>query len=279
MKLRRKDAFTLVELLVVLAVIALLASLLLPALGHAKSRSTQIACMNNIRQLNIALTLYAMDHDDSLPYNLGATEITAMLARGQRYNWANTLLNWELDPGNTNTLLNTEASLGQYIGRAARVFLCPSDHAASALQRAAGWTGRSRSISMNAMVGHAGEFLLGAQNTNNPNYHQYRKFGEFTSASEIFTFIEEHPDSINDGYFLNRGGVDEWTDLPASWHNRGANLAYGDGHVEAHKWQNNSTLKPPWPDATNLPFPIPEEDLGDYYWLMKRTSAYEGYSH
>lgn len=60
-------AFTLVELLAVIAVVAILAALLLPALASAKAKATRIACVNNLKQLGLAINLYATDHDDSLP--------------------------------------------------------------------------------------------------------------------------------------------------------------------------------------------------------------------
>ena len=120
-------------------------------------------------------------------------------------------------------------------------------------------------------------FLTATGNSNNPSYHQYRRFSEFTSASEIFVFIEEHPDSINDGYFLNRAANHQWNDLPASWHNGSANLSFGDGHAESHKWVNQSTRKPARPDGANLPFPLDEGELSDFYWVMQRASTYEGY--
>ena len=274
---RGQAGFTLIELLVVIAIIAVLASLLLPALGQARNRAHQIACLNHLKQLNLAATLYGNDNEDRLPYNLGATEIKSMLLKGQKYNWANSVLNWELDADNTNVLLNTEASLGAYVGRVARVFRCPSDHAVSAIQRAAGWSERSRSISMNAMVGDAGAFMDGEDNRNNPDYHQFRRASEFISASETFVFIEEHPDSINDGYFLNRAANPEWNDLPASWHNGAANLAYADGHSEPHRWVNAVTRKPSRPDGANLPIALAEGERSDFYWLLRRTSRSDSY--
>ncbi|MCI0538303.1 MAG: type II secretion system GspH family protein, partial [Verrucomicrobiales bacterium] len=87
--------FTLIELLVALAVIGVLSSLLLPTLVKAKMRGHQIACLNNLRQLNLAWILYAHDYNDLLAYNLGSTEIKQILAQNQNYNWANSVLNWE----------------------------------------------------------------------------------------------------------------------------------------------------------------------------------------
>lgn len=75
---RRIHAFTLIELLVVIGIIALLAAMLLPALGKARYRASQVNEMSGARQLLIAWSLYAEDHSDSvLPgyrYGLNATD-------------------------------------------------------------------------------------------------------------------------------------------------------------------------------------------------------------
>ena len=196
-----------------------------------------------------------------------------MLARGQRINWADSVLNWELDSDNTNLVLNSDAALGPFISRNPRVFRCPVDEVVSSLQKRAGWSERSRSISMNAMVGDAGEFSHGGTNVNNPSYRQFIKLGEIPAPSDIFVFIEEHPDSINDGYFLNRALSATWTDLPASYHNGAANLAFADGHLEMHRWTLASTKPPAKPDSAGLPLALKENDRTDFYWLVRRTST------
>src|SRR5438477_222405 len=62
-------AFTLIELLVVIAILAIVAGLLLPGLYKAKMKGQQIACMNNIRQMQLAWHFYTLDNNDRLPRN------------------------------------------------------------------------------------------------------------------------------------------------------------------------------------------------------------------
>src|SRR6516164_7251532 len=146
--------FTLIELLVVIAVIAILAALLLPALSKARGRAEAIFCLNNTHQLILAWQLYADDHESFLPYNLGMNGSSFRT----NLNWVNNVMTWDLNSDNTNLATITGAGFGPYIGGATTIYHCPSDHALSDVQKAAGWGQRIRSYSMNAMVGNAGEF-------------------------------------------------------------------------------------------------------------------------
>src|SRR5262249_5425569 len=91
---RTSKGFTLVELLVVLAVITILAALLLPALAGARAKAGAITCLNNVRQLGLASQIYTDEFDQRLPYNLGEAEIHAAVAKNQFLNWNSSIMDW-----------------------------------------------------------------------------------------------------------------------------------------------------------------------------------------
>ncbi len=250
-----REGFTLIELLVVIAIIAILAGLLLPALGKAKMKAQGTACMSNIKQLSIAWFLYADDNEDRLVNNHGKPETTA-----KRQTWANNVEDWGMSDDNINPIYLTEGKLGPYTSKSAAIFKCPSDRAPAANGD------RIRSMSMNAMVGDPGELT----NVFNPTYVQFFTFADMADPSGIFVFLDEHPDTINDGFFVNRLDDYKWGNLPASYHNNAANFSFADGHTETHRWVAGGTVRPPVQGGVGGTFDA--SPTTDFQWVKDRTS-------
>jgi prepilin-type N-terminal cleavage/methylation domain-containing protein/prepilin-type processing-associated H-X9-DG protein len=269
---RVRLAFTLIELLVVVAIIAILAGLLLPALSRARAQATGLVCAANLRQMQTALLLYANDNQDRLVNNFDGGRPYRRPGVNLELNWVNNVLNWELDAGNTNLQFIVRTPLGQYVGRSTGLFLCPSDRVLSQIQRKAGWSRRVRSISLNAMVGDAGANVTNGGNIWNPDYRQYLRLTDVGRPIGIFAFLDEHPDSVGDGYFLNTVSEPTWIHLPASYHGGAGNFSFIDGHIETRRWRANSTRRPPRPDSGPLPFAVPADGRADFVWVAERTS-------
>ncbi len=268
----RVVAFTLIELLVVIALVAVLAAMLLPVLNQARARTQGFQSVNNTRQLTLAWFLYSDDHNGRLPYNLGGASGGKSPALKTNVNWVNNNLTWDLDSDNTNTAGLTEASLGPYANRTAQIYRCPGDRVLSKVQREAGWSHRVRSYSMNAMIGDAGDLSRTGENLNNPSYAQFFRITDIPRPSDIFVFVEEHPDSINDGYFLNKFYLRHWIDLPASEHVGAAPFSFADGHALIHRWASKSTQQPHQPDSVAYPLYVSANDTTDLNWVLTHTS-------
>lgn len=266
--------FTLIELLAVVLILGLGATMLAPALARTQPSGRTVLCLKNHRQLIAAWRMYAEDNGDKLIYNFSASATGAEISAQTYRNWANNVLDWTVNSMNTNTTLLAKGILAPYLGGNVALYHCPADTYASAVQRALGWQYRTRSISMNGFFGPYNLSNNSTANTFYPTYRQWLKTGQVPQPANFWVLTDEHPDSINDGLFIdnpNIAGASSWGDIPGSYHNGAANLAFADGHVETHKWLSNSTKLP----VRFFYFSSALDPLGrsDYQWLMTRATV------
>jgi prepilin-type N-terminal cleavage/methylation domain-containing protein len=116
---KRPAGFTVIELVVVIAIIAILAGLLLPALAKAKAKGQAIACASNSKQLQLCWILYADDHDDTMVPN----------ALGDSHAWIDGTGNSTANalPGATNVNTVRRGLLFKY-NSAEKIYVCPGQH-------------------------------------------------------------------------------------------------------------------------------------------------------
>lgn len=241
--------FTLIELLVVIAIIAILASILLPVLSKAKIKAQAIYCMNNGRQLMIAWQLYAGDNQDRVVNNAGVQESFAETANKTYRTWVNNVMDWSTSEMNTNTAYLKLGIFAPYVGHALGIYHCPADLYVSPDQRTAGFAARSRTAVMNGFVGQVDPNAVSAGNRVFPDFRQYLKISSIPNPGMVFVFLDEHPDTIEDGYFLNQpaelnGSNDAWNEKPGSFHGGASGISFVDGHSEIHKWRSLKTKVP-----------------------------------
>lgn len=226
----RFQGFTLIELLVVIAIIAILAALLLPALSKAKAKGQGIACLNNLRQLQFAWFMYAGDHGEHLVYNNDN-------APGEPTGWVTGWLPTATDATNVNLL--KQGLLWDY-NKSLPTYKCPADRS-TAIEADGKSYLRVRSISMNGHMNGNSSYTVATVST----YYTYRKYPDIVrpSPAAAFVFLDEHPDEIDDGYFLvNLTSHSGWGNMPANYHNGACGFSFADGHSETKKWRDEATL-------------------------------------
>lgn len=201
-----RRGFTLVELLVVIAVVAILAALLFPAFARAREKARQAACVSNVRQLGLAFQQYAQDNDEQLPAATDGGNGDGGVRGGWIYYrvWASSgVVPDAFDPA--------QGSIFPYL-KSAGVYVCPSDG-----------DGRRSGDS------YAVNSCTTAQDNLQP--HMGKSLAAF-DAPASFALLGEEGDATDDGNW--------WYGVNAlsARHTGGSNLAFVDGHV---KWYRPET--------------------------------------
>jgi len=198
-----RAAFTLIELLVVIAIIAVLASLLLPALGRAQDTARYARCLSQLRQIGLAVRLYAEDNEDEFPRSQHSAFAHSQLAWGRAVapQLAQNVTTW------TNLLRG--------------VYHCPSD------RRTTPWS-----------YGQNVYFELDPQNDDYPGSPQsWRRVASIPHPS-VTIFHAETPgtvDHVMPHFWMT---PQDATDVDAQRHKNRSNYNFVDGHSEAREFRS-----------------------------------------
>ncbi len=218
-----RGAFTLVELLVVIAIIAILAALVLPVLSGTKAQGRQAACLSNLRQFGFALQTYASDNAGGLVGNLAANPGSNSWVLG----------NLQIPAQSTNAVYLRQGLLFPYVNQPS-VYWCPADPSQT------GGQPRVRSYSMNGWVGSRYMATYPGQQ----GYRTFIRESEFATAgpAAIWTMIDEHEVTIDDGWFLvTMDDSQPFASFPATRHRRAYTWNFADGHAEPCRLRDPNT--------------------------------------
>jgi prepilin-type N-terminal cleavage/methylation domain-containing protein/prepilin-type processing-associated H-X9-DG protein len=218
-----RKGFTLIELLVVIAIIAILAAILFPVFARAREKARQASCLNNVKQLALAVHMYNQDYDEMICPSRLRTSLGYM-------HWTKFL-----EPYLKNT----------------NIWECPS----ATQPWAAPWQARLRAGGDgwgNFMDYGANSYVMLAENTIALATIKYPAETLLMGESDC---TRDAADGYNyPGYvwLLNDWGAAYGGFIPAR-HNDGANLSFVDGHAKWHSIALNPTSKYIGPIKMTLP--------------------------
>jgi prepilin-type N-terminal cleavage/methylation domain-containing protein/prepilin-type processing-associated H-X9-DG protein len=288
------EAFTMVELLVVIAAIGILAAILLPGLARGNQQAEGDQCLASLKQLSQAWLMYNGDNQGKLVPNGGeSTEPGSpneadLLPGGAISQWCPGRQDAGAGLGQLSPINAAPGSVNigwQYI-KAGLIY--PYVKNVQAYQCAADYTSitfsgveypRVRTRSMNTWLNPLGGYWDGGPN--DAGLRVFLKESDLTvpGPANTFLFIDEAPGSINDAFFVedpsyiphpNPGGaLGAWVDCPAGYHSNGAGISFTDGHALIKKWsdftiQNNPAV---WTS------PVSAYNGTDCAWLCNRSTA------
>src|ERR1051325_8061974 len=257
----KTDAITFVELLVVLAVLALVVCVLVTARAASRPNFQGALCLNNLKQLMAAFTMYTHDYRDIFPPNPDtiSTVPAGNWVGGSQSGWMPYGASGSPDAGNPDFITDPKWNLfAPYIHSNPSLYRCPFD------PRVAIYNGSDtnlfgqripvvRSISLNAGVGTKrlsgggdvavdGPWLDGNHShTANHPYATFGKWSDFKIArpSEIWTLVDDDPWTINDASMQVIAASADTVDYVNFFNDNSTAFSFADGHGETHKWKSS----------------------------------------
>jgi hypothetical protein len=282
------NAFTLVELLVVVGIVALLGMTLMPIMAGSRAGSQSFQCLNNNRQLCAAWRMYADDFANKIVYS--ADDGTQSGGNPNNYRaWTWTHMDYSASRYNYDPTVDIFIRpLWVYTSRDASIYRCPSDY--SYVVAAGAARARVRTCSINLFAGGfappRGSPPDSPGNDGGITYaNPYRIFSKSTDLTapgpaNTFVFIDMRPECINWGNFAidmtgfpNQPATYRFDqDRPGIFHNFGASISFADGRAEIHRWQDARTA-PPLPAQTQTTTAIPSPYNVDIAWLQAHSTS------
>jgi prepilin-type processing-associated H-X9-DG protein len=229
------NGFTLVELLAILFVTSLLASVVVTSFAATRADLGAVQCRNNLKQLTVAWSMYAGDNHGGLVCN-------DVFGPPFSRSWVGGWLDFSSSPDNTNVALLIDhktyynyAYLGPYL-QTARVFKCPEDK--SAVSIAGIMMPRVRSVSLNNYLGGQAPVP-----SSNPPALLFTNLAKLKLPNRTFVMLDERPESIHGGSFACDAST-AWQlgGWPGFYHRGGGNFSFVDGHTETHPWKDLRTM-------------------------------------
>jgi hypothetical protein len=257
-----KRGFTRADLATLLTLFAIMLLLQFRIFGGSPGRTSRTAaCIANQQRLALAWNLYAADNFGRLPNNYAGANANADL-------WVKGTLDFaSSQPDNTNVTQITGGLLWPYVQNLS-CYICPADPVRTRNRSGTNLTPLVRSYSINA-------YLKGSAWT--AGYHVFKNQNEIRKPQEMFVFIDERYDSINDsmfyvdmnGYPANAAAT-AIVDYPGFYHDNGAVIAFADQHVEHWIWSDPRTTPPP--RSTDLTLNVPSPNNRDMVRLQTVTT-------
>lgn len=256
-------AFTLIELVVTIAVIAVLACALLPVLANSRTQSSLAVCLANQQQFARAWTMFGGEHSDYMPS--AATDNSTN----------DNQFSWRIDPHflSTAPLAPAGQSPTQFYDRYgfqkgafypylknADVIHCPAD---DSYLNASKWCSYSMVDNMNGstasgidyrvhkttevkhpaermVINEEGDNLRTASGPNGSTV--YELLGTWEPYKPGGSSDAPNPSATPNFSTMKNGGTTGWYDVPAALHDSGATFSFCDGHAEFHQWQNTNSV-------------------------------------
>jgi len=227
----RQRGFTLLELLAVIATIAILAALLLPVLSKAKIKAQQTTCLSNLRQQGYGWSMFAADNNgrlvQSYPTNNPNAWVQGDMTRASDASNADLLRQGELYPYN----------------RDVAIYHCPADIGVT-INGATVPT--VRSYSMNSFMGERDSAIGPIPATSDGYVLFFVKESDIRRPAEMWVLLDEDERSINDGFFVTDPAARVWYDFPAisaHRHRFSYGLTFADGHSEIWRHRDPRTYE------------------------------------